>query len=362
MPLTAASTEPAERWIDRVSNWLGRPKPEAASKNIDDLSIALGSSVNLRPDNQDRVAVFRFVSPHRASSFVLLALADGIGGMKEGGRCADLAIATLLWYLIGDSTGMSRPRLANALQLTNDAVYQRFRERGGTTLSLIFIPKSAAPVAVNIGDSRLYSCGVHGSFRQISVDDNVENQLRLMNPANSKIPQGLAQYGRQLTQFIGMQGVIDPRSFFDRLDGGTAYLLTSDGLHGQGDSMVSQIIANAPSPLDVVKRLTFLARWTGAKDNSSAVFIKSLEDAVQAIPLRKDHSAELWDADGKLEILWETSLRSQQRKGRDRHGDKHAGPKASQKEKVASDADEKSSEAVEVSFEVGDQRPTDNAN
>ena len=92
------------------------------------------------------------------------------------------------------------------------------------------------------------------------------------------------------------------------------------------------------------------------------MFIKSLEDAVQAIPLRKDHSAELWDADGKLEILWETSLRSQQRKGRDRHGDKHAGPKASQKEKVASDADEKSSEAVEVSFEVGDQRPTDNAN
>ena len=43
--------------IEHVASWLGRPKSDSEVASVENFRIALGSSTNLRAENQDRVVV-----------------------------------------------------------------------------------------------------------------------------------------------------------------------------------------------------------------------------------------------------------------------------------------------------------------
>ena len=73
--------------------------------------------------------------------------------MKEGGRCADLALATLISELAASNENLPKLRLTRALNVANETLYSKmFRERGGTTLALIYATPTSRPIGLNVGD------------------------------------------------------------------------------------------------------------------------------------------------------------------------------------------------------------------
>jgi PPM family protein phosphatase len=346
--------------LEHIASWLGRPKSDSAAAPVENLRIALGSSTNLRAENQDRVVVARFLSPVRSQCFALFAVADGIGGMKEGGRCADLALATLISELAASNENLPKLRLTRALNIANETLYSMFRERGGTTLAMIYATPTSHPIGLNVGDSRIYQFLDGAALKQISTDDNVQSQMRLLSPSQEKPVAG--QIGRQLTQFVGMNGPIDPRSFLELTEG--AYLLTSDGAHAQGAEIMRLIIANSTAPLDTIKRLMLISRWIGTKDNASALFANSIRELFENVEQSGGNTCELWDPGGQLTVLWEFSRdttvahrRGQKRRkksGSTSNERRHKDHRADGEKRGGKTSDAQAPKKVDVSFELVD--------
>ncbi len=287
---------PSELWVHRISDWLGRPVEEYASRQADDLDVAFASGINGRKENEDRVAVVRYRGKALGQSFILLVVCDGIGGMREGGRYASLALASFIVSVADTRFDAPIARLRRAVAAVNSAVYREAREKGGTTLSAIFIPHHGPAVAVNVGDSRIYQYDRARPLKQLSIDDNIQTQVALLPDL---IGRGTtAGMGKQLTQYIGMEGDVAPHSFIQlgTLSGG--FLITSDGLSQLDGDVTNTVIVNSTTPLNAVKRMLTLSRWLGAKDNASLIFTPTTVAEFQeglACKGTNDGFCEIWD-------------------------------------------------------------------
>ncbi|QHE84900.1 hypothetical protein [Hydrogenophaga sp. BPS33] len=79
-------------------------------RRVAPLKAAVASDVGVvRDENQDRVAIVRGCDG-AGSIFVVAALADGIGGMKNGAECASLTLGTFLEAMVGEAQHMCEPR------------------------------------------------------------------------------------------------------------------------------------------------------------------------------------------------------------------------------------------------------------
>src|SRR5687768_15377169 len=80
----------------QLTNWLLRRTPNSGVRRVATLSAALASDVgNVREDNQDRAVVIRG-RDQKGQEYVLVVVADGIGGMIDGASCAAIAIAAFV--------------------------------------------------------------------------------------------------------------------------------------------------------------------------------------------------------------------------------------------------------------------------
>src|SRR5262245_7872269 len=79
---------------ERLTAWFLRKTSVSAVRRIAAFPAAIASDIgNERSQNQDRVAIARG-SDMSGSPFVLCALSDGIGGMKDGELCAAMTLGT----------------------------------------------------------------------------------------------------------------------------------------------------------------------------------------------------------------------------------------------------------------------------
>jgi len=246
------------------------------------VDCAVATTVGLvREENQDRGVVARGQFLHRKrTSFLLLAIADGMGGMKAGGECATQTLSYLLEALIGSSELSLESCLRTAIHVANEAIYAHFRGEGGATLSALLLEQATGQMVIaNIGDSRIYrfSPTKASSVEQLTVDDTLA----------ARVPQfeGAPKYEHhpeknRLIQFLGIGPDLQPNVL--RLDGANqrvGYLLTTDGAHGHGNVLLSEIVANAASAEEAAERLIALSDWTGGPDNSTVIcaFPRTLE-------------------------------------------------------------------------------------
>jgi protein phosphatase len=135
-----------------------------------------------RPSNQDRI----FVTPNYQSGGVVAAVADGLGGMKDGDKAAEIAVATLgaaADALISEMTndiGEARLLAAETYERANDQIGNWAKARllsgaVGSTLVTLIVSDSRYLV-VNVGDSRCYAIDETG-VRQITQDHTVADTL-----------------------------------------------------------------------------------------------------------------------------------------------------------------------------------------
>jgi PPM family protein phosphatase len=288
-------------YTENIAKWLARPLKAFSVAEVPELAASVGTTVgDVRPDNQDRAIVARFTSARRPrESLLCFALCDGMGGMADGARCAEIALSSFLFWLTHDVKEITSEKVPAAALAANAEVHRQYRERGGTTLvAIVVFPGSAT--AVSVGDSRIYTANTRKELKQISIDDTIAgelNQLKGLQPSRS----GWDTIANQLAQFVGIGEGMEPRVYPISTD--LTYLLTSDGVHNISPDTLKQIVSSGGTPQLVVSRLLQVSRWCGGSDNATAICIP---------PLRTDWSVpptwssgdwlEIWDAGGKLEL------------------------------------------------------------
>lgn len=294
---------------NQIRAWLSRPMKPNASIDLPEISGAVGSSIGeVRKENQDRAVIARLspVSTGRRP-FVLAVLCDGMGGMEDGAKCAELAIATLLSRVAYSPRMDLRLSLKNAVDEANRNVHLEFRARGGTTLVAVLITATDI-VAVSVGDSRLYVRTPADCLKQISVDDTIAGELSRIKGGTSST-EDLEPFSKQLAQFVGMGEDMEPRIYpLDDPGAGAYFILSSDGAHSSQPGILESILVHSPSPHVGLGRLIHLANWCGGGDNASVICISTAARASLTIPPKPTAILELWDSQSKVEFVLSTTV------------------------------------------------------
>jgi protein phosphatase len=229
------------------------------------LTPALFTTRGCRDTNQDRVCALRTVVAGEPA--VLLAVADGIGGLPAGGHAAELALQVVshfAHYVIPETeAGPSlRGTLAELLRAAGRRIWLWARDQGlggaaGSTLVCALVWGRHFLVA-HAGDSRCYRVDARGASR-LTRDHSEAGRLAnaLGWPTDLVI---------ELTPADGDPGVLDE-------DG--VLLVCSDGLHGVvAESDFHSALLETRTAEDACRRLVSLALDRGSTDNVSVAAVE----------------------------------------------------------------------------------------
>ncbi len=282
----------------QLTAWLMRRTATSGVRRVAPISAALATEVGeVRGENQDRIAIARG-RDRLGRPFAIAALADGIGGMRQGAECAALSLGSLFASVVHEATLSidSRQWLLRGVHGANDDVHAKLHGEGGSTLAAVLIAGDGSTHWVSVGDSRVYQA--NGSkLRQLSTDDTIAGQLGRGGDA------GFEQ--SKLIQFIGIGKPLEASVSNLDLHIGGAVFLTTDGVHFLDSTpWFSQLIKHAADPGICVRRLVELSKWCGGPDNASAAMVAvggAIDDGMPHI----DGCVEIWDPFGELQVIVE---------------------------------------------------------
>lgn len=223
--------------------------------------VALRTDAGRRDGNQDSVLSMRL-----PDGSLVVAVADGMGGLELGDVASRTALETLRHAMSREST------LADAVRQANRAVRERAQGRPmGTTLVAAHAVAQRVTV-VNVGDSRAYRMTPLGLLR-ISTDHNHREEARLLGSGPALEVGG--RWANALTRSLGARDEVEVDVFgpFD-LDEDEGLLLCSDGVHGVlADARIEEWSHSIGDPDEAAEKLIELALANGSEDNLSAVIL-----------------------------------------------------------------------------------------
>ncbi|GAB3748937.1 hypothetical protein GCM10028795_13320 [Lysobacter olei] len=229
-------------------------------------------------------------------AFAIAAIADGIGGMKEGASCASNALAELFASAFRHAQRGELPEICLewAVRDANGLVHSQSRLNGGTTLVALLLVEGYGAYWTSVGDSRLYRAS-GAKLVQLSKDDTIAGQLG--RQADIALEQS------KLLQFVGIGEPLEIR--VEQVDAGAddMALLTTDGVHflERSGGVFGLVAHNSQDVGTCVRRLTELARWAGGPDNASALAIPFFPDlGKHPIP---PQCLDVWDPFGEIRIV-----------------------------------------------------------
>lgn len=257
--------------------------------------VGLVSNIGRREVNQDRACVEPTTVAGEPG--VVLAIADGMGGMRGGDRAAEIAIETVREYAARGfatvpTTGSDGVHpLWQVFQDANTRVWQWAEREGcagqsGTTLVCCLVFGKRYVVA-HTGDSRCYYVNDH-EVRQLTEDHTrVQDMLRrnLMTPDAAR----RSPFRNELIHSLGephpVQVDIQPSATqLGIIDEPCAFLVSSDGVHGHvSDGDIRTALASTASVADASARLVAMALAHGATDNATVAALECGELASRVI-------------------------------------------------------------------------------
>ena len=168
-------------WLDRI---LTKPKPSSDPvPEVEPISPLLSYQVaNLqqkgaRPYQEDSFAFVNALDVTEIRENGLMAIvADGMGGMEAGKQVSEMAVSCMVSaFSQMQRTGDLALQLRNAVIAADDALVQRFKGIGGTTLISCIIYDEKLYFA-SVGDSYLYLMR-GGSLYRLNREQNYRHQL-----------------------------------------------------------------------------------------------------------------------------------------------------------------------------------------
>lgn len=217
-----------------------------------------------RNSNQDSLVIKAM--DHAGRKLILLAVADGVGGLELGELASGTVVNDLskAFENLGTIDGeLTRDRIISNIRSTLAASHDKINEyisKSGkqiaSTVVLIAIYGDSY-IAMNAGDSRLYR--MHGSdLERVTEDDNCG--------------------GHVLTQCIGANQQLVPHIYEGELAAHMSFLLCSDGFYGlMEDSELRQLLESRDDKATLTTWLSakgqeLMAR--GERDNMTAVVFR----------------------------------------------------------------------------------------
>ena len=215
-----------------------------------------------------------------SSKFLLLAVADGMGGHAKGEEASKIALNAIASAVIPDLlnntpfTKILEKGIQNANQDILDHTAKNPEASGMGTTSVCAVVKDNQIHLANVGDSRAYRvsddeiCRVtkDHSYVQALIDegDITEEQAR-EHPRKNEI-----------TRAVGIMPSIEVDTMKLTLDSDESLLLCCDGVIAHlSDDDIHKIIRDSPDPQTACQEIVDLANERGGSDNISLIILSS---------------------------------------------------------------------------------------
>ena len=229
----------------------------------------------LRKSNQDN-----YVIATNMVGDVFAIVCDGIGGSRGGDlasrMCVDYFSEKFSTQQGFASVDEARQWLRVSISEVNRLVYNYGKEEQldgmGTTLSGVLISQVATFI-INIGDSRVYAHLIDGTFKQMTVDHTLVQDMIMHGEISI---DDAAEYPRKnvLTNAIGVWDTVksDISTHYEPING---FLICSDGLHGYVplEDIKEVVLNNKLDPSLRVRKLLKMAMNAGGYDNITLILI-----------------------------------------------------------------------------------------
>lgn len=245
---------------------------EPSGRGRASIPVTWASSAGLqRKENQDRVVAGR--SPSGVS---IAVLADGMGGLEDGGRAAIISASSAAARALQSWHPRVEMIAEDAIHFANQQVFNALRGRGGAAVVLAVWAGHDFAV-VHAGDARAYTIDVDGFPIQFTVDDTVAGQFEHLGRERPAHPD------RGLLQFVGVGSDLEVRAqgLVTRPRG---VILTSDGVHDMPPEVFRWAVHRATHLQALADRLVQMSDWNGGSDNASAVCIGNQNGSEQRNP------------------------------------------------------------------------------
>jgi len=242
-----------------------------------------GIERKLRP-NEDTLSVTRGLIPAASPKpFVLLIVADGMGGQGHGQQASRLAVQSLVENVSGSlCSKQTTPQsflalLEEGVQSANRVVYQRNREQRtqmGTTITAALVVDTTAYVA-HVGDSRLYLYREPGGLSQVTHDHSL---VAALVTAGVIQPEEIYTHPRRnlIYRCLGEKASMEVDACAVQLAAGDILLFCSDGLWEMvRDQQIAAILTSPkPDPSQIAQALLQAALAGGGEDNVSVIDVQ----------------------------------------------------------------------------------------
>lgn len=238
------------------------------------------SRKGLRPDNQDALGLF--------DRYQIFAVADGMGGLKNGDRASGAAIAAIgrqAEHLartadLSAKSGSAADRRAlfggieELFQHIGGSVYAMAEEEGdrmGSTLSMVVVAENHLTIG-HVGDTRVYL--VRGRKVELLTSDHSLAALRYRRGTLSLEDYYTSPLRNVLYEFLGHEPEVAPDVVEAELQDGDRLVLCTDGVWDYLGNDRLAAIATLEDPSEAAGAFVDEALSLGSDDNCSCAVLQ----------------------------------------------------------------------------------------
>ena len=215
-----------------------------------------------------------------SSKFLLLAVADGMGGHAKGEEASKIALNAIARAVIPDLlnntsfTKILEKGIQNANQDILDYTAKNPEASGMGTTSVCAVVKDNQIHLANVGDSRAYRvsddeiCRVtkdHSYVQALIDEDEITEEQAREHPRKNEI-----------TRAVGIMPSIEVDTMKLTLGSDESLLLCCDGVIAHlSDDDIHKIIRDSPDPQTACQEIVDMANERGGSDNISLIILSS---------------------------------------------------------------------------------------
>ncbi|HKY79421.1 MAG TPA: PP2C family serine/threonine-protein phosphatase, partial [Anaerolineales bacterium] len=240
-----------------------------------------------RDNNEDAVlCINASLGGADALPFGLFAIADGMGGHRNGELASEMAVRAVGSFLMGKlykplfgpephpAQETLQELMESAVQEAHSAV-RKAAPGGGCTLTAALVLGNQMAIA-HLGDSRAYAVYRDGRIKALTKDHSLVKRLQEMGQLTEE-EAAVHPQKSVLYRALGQGSMVQADIFTSALPTPGFLMICSDGLWGVvPEDDIQRIVNSTSSPYLACQHLVEAANAAGGPDNISVVLVQAV--------------------------------------------------------------------------------------